>query len=326
MDVLSIIEKANGRALSQRKRGNARSVDAALKQFGLQLGLDQPHRLAHYLAQLAHESAGFQHDKEIWGPTAAQRRYEGRRDLGNVQKGDGKRFMGRTGIQITGRGNVRRFTSWVRKIIDANAPDFEKEPEKLNTDPWEGLAPIWYWSEGNPTGGSLNRFADQNDIEMVTRRINGGLNGYADRLHWYDRFALVMLGHAHNGISEFQSANKLTVDGISGPKTRAAMHCALVKQSSVVSDDVASAPVVEEKPKPVVPQKVDDAIKKPTTMWQWLTTIFGGGGAGGAFLFGMEWQTVAVIAGATIALLILLLVFRNQVIGAVRDIRREVEA
>ena len=54
-----------------------------------------PARVAAFLAQLAHESCGFRYSEEIWGPTAAQRRYEGRRDLGNTQKGDGYRYRGR---------------------------------------------------------------------------------------------------------------------------------------------------------------------------------------------------------------------------------------
>ena len=64
----------------------------------------------------------------------------------------------------------------------------------MNTDPWEGLGPIWYWDSGNPTGESLNVYADEANHEMVTRRINGGLNGYADRLARYTRAALVLLG------------------------------------------------------------------------------------------------------------------------------------
>jgi len=69
-----------------------------------------------------------------------------------------------------------------------------KAPDKVNTVPWEGLGPIWYWDSGNPTGKSLNSFADDNNIEIITRRINGGLNGFGNRLDYYSRAALVLLG------------------------------------------------------------------------------------------------------------------------------------
>lgn len=65
----------------------------------------------------------------------------------------------------------------------------------MNTDPWEGASAIWYWNVGNPTGKSLNAYADQNNAEMITKKVNRGLNGYADRLEYYHRAALVMLDY-----------------------------------------------------------------------------------------------------------------------------------
>ena len=84
---------------------NMNSMLVALNEYGARFGLNKPHRLAHFLAQIMHESGSFKYDKEIWGPTAAQKRYEGRADLGNTQAGDGKRFMGRSAMQLTGRYN-----------------------------------------------------------------------------------------------------------------------------------------------------------------------------------------------------------------------------
>src|SRR5690606_15801790 len=126
----------------------------------------------------------FRYDREVWGPTPAQARYEDRADLGHSAAVDGEAFMfrGRTGIQITGRHNTVNFRDWCRRVIGGNVPDFEKNPDAMLTDPWEGLGPIWYWDVGNPERKSLNRYADRGDIEMITRRVNGGLNGYADRL------------------------------------------------------------------------------------------------------------------------------------------------
>ncbi|WP_404940665.1 glycoside hydrolase family 19 protein, partial [Pseudomonas lundensis] len=62
-------------------------------------------RVAAFIAQIGHESGQLKYVKEIWGPTAAQARYEGRADLGNTQPGDGSKFRGRGLIQITGRAN-----------------------------------------------------------------------------------------------------------------------------------------------------------------------------------------------------------------------------
>lgn len=207
-----------GRAIND----NMRSVVAGLEVGAEQAGLARAHHLAHYIAQLAHESSAFVYDREIWGPTAAQERYDTRTDLGNTpaRDGDGYLYRGRTSIQVTGKANYTYFTEWVWKNIDPDAPDFVRTPDQIVTDPWEGLAPIWFWD----THDDLSGYAEANNIEMVTRTINGGLNGYADRLIWYDRTALVVLGYERSDIRGFQRASSITVDGISGPQTRGAMH------------------------------------------------------------------------------------------------------
>lgn len=91
---LALIQKIVGK-MTKAQSANANSVVVALIKDGAAVGLCQRHRLAHYLAQVLHESGAFTCDHELWGPTPAQKRYEGRKDLGNVQKGDGSRYRGR---------------------------------------------------------------------------------------------------------------------------------------------------------------------------------------------------------------------------------------
>lgn len=182
----------------------------------------RPHRLAQVVAQVMHECSGFRYTKEVWGPTKAQRGYEGRLDLGNTQKGDGKRFMGRGEIQTTGRANHRALTKWAR-AQGIEAPDFEAEPQALEKLEWIGLSTLCYFLTRIEA-----RFLDAGNNEMVTRRVNGGLNGYSDRLRYYDRAALVFLGYGPDQAKQYQQDHgDLAVDGVVGPETRAALHGAL---------------------------------------------------------------------------------------------------
>lgn len=199
---------------------NMRAVLAGLEVRGAAAGLSRWHRLAHYVAQIAHESGRFRYDREVWGPTAAQRRYDTRTDLGNTPErdGDGYLFRGRGPIQITGRSNYRQFREWAR-AFEPGAPDFEALPDAVVESPWEGLAPIWYWE----TRG-LNAYADRNHIETITKRINGGLNGFEDRIDLYSRSALVFLGYGPEDVRRFQGDAGLKADGDAGPLTRAALH------------------------------------------------------------------------------------------------------
>lgn len=242
---------------------NIESVLVALEKYGNVADLLPAHRFAHYFAQVAHESGRFKYDQELWGPTAAQKRYENRSDLGHSSTipGEAFKFRGRSGIQLTGRYNYRQFTKWVRENVTSTAPDFEKNPDLINKDPWEGLVPIWYWTFGNPTGKSLNIYADRNDIEMITKRINGGLNGYQDRINLYVRTALVLLGYTMRKgvIGEFQVDYALTVDDIAGPETRGALHLRLLELGRISLEDQPVLPPVIPPTPPTEPDP-DDPI------------------------------------------------------------------
>lgn len=305
---------------------NMNSVLVALNAYGQKFGLDKPHRLAHFLAQIMHESGSFRYDREIWGPTKAQQGYEGRKDLGNSQAGDGKKFAGHGPIQITGRANTREFLTWCKKEIGGAVPDFVKSPDLINTDPWEGLSALWYWDTRN-----LNKWADIGDIETITKKINGGKNGLADRMDNYGRVALVLLGYKPDNVRQFQADRRLEVDGDVGPKTRAALHGELVAliPGEMAKSSVQVAPVVEQttvvEEKPVVPVTVDKQVKEKTNQSGWLIGILGSVGTALTGLFGQDWQTVVAVGGVALAALVLLIVLRQQIIAAVKDIRGAVE-
>lgn len=138
-------------------------------------------RVAAFIAQIGHESGQLKYVKEIWGPTAAQIRYEGRADLGNSQPGDGSKYRGRGLIQITGRANYKA-------CGEALGLDLVNQPELLVKPQHACMSAAWFWA----TKG-LNTLADEGKFETITRRINGGLNGLADRQMLYARALKVLV-------------------------------------------------------------------------------------------------------------------------------------
>jgi putative chitinase len=132
---------------------------AHFARFGIS---DTPLRLAHFLGQTSLESGNFQYMREIWGPTPAQAGYEGRADLGNTQPGDGKRYMGRAILQVTGRANYRRAAGKL-------GIDVEAEPELLER-PDIGLIASCHWWQDN----DANRWADRDDASALSRLVNRG--------------------------------------------------------------------------------------------------------------------------------------------------------
>lgn len=140
-----------------------------------------PNRIAMWLAQMGHESGGFVYTEEIASGAA----YEGRRDLGNTQAGDGVRFKGRSWIQITGRHNYTALSKWAHAQGAVPTPTFfVDEPAKLAQIQYAGLGPAWYWTVARP---DINALSDRRDLVTVTQRINGGQNGIQDRRNRYDR-------------------------------------------------------------------------------------------------------------------------------------------
>lgn len=146
--------------------------------------INSKQRMAAFLAQIGHESGQLFYCEEI----ASGRNYEGRLDLGNTQKGDGMRFKGRGLIQITGRANYQQLTNEMRGL--PMGVDFVAEPHLLREPEYAVKSACWWWNNRR-----LNQLAD-NDTEVnfkrITRIINGGYNGYADRYKIWLRAKLIL--------------------------------------------------------------------------------------------------------------------------------------
>ena len=138
--------------------------------------INTPLRIAAFLAQLAHESGSLRYVREL----ASGEAYEGRKDLGNNKPGYGIKYKGRGLIQITGFFNYK-------KLTEAFGVSFVDNPEMLEEPKWATLSAAWFWGTHN-----LNMMADKQMFKSITRIINGGLNGYADRLEHYERAIKVL--------------------------------------------------------------------------------------------------------------------------------------
>jgi putative chitinase len=131
-------------------------------------GIRSPLEVAHFLAQVEHECMELRYTEELASGAA----YEGRADLGNTQPGDGVPFKGRGLIQLTGRFNYEAYGNAIGRnlLTDAGA-------RTVSTDPSLAIGVAgWFWSTHN-----LNALAGSDDVLGVTRIVNGGNRGIADR-------------------------------------------------------------------------------------------------------------------------------------------------
>lgn len=134
-------------------------------------------RISHFLSQCAHESGGLKWLSEL----ATGEAYEGRKDLGNTQLGDGKRFKGAGAIQLTGRTNYQKLADFTGDNRVMEGVDYVSLKYPFTS------AGVWW--ETN----KMNELCDQNpSVEQVTRKVNGGINGLSDRLKWYSKILAIL--------------------------------------------------------------------------------------------------------------------------------------
>jgi putative chitinase len=172
----------------------------ALSEILPEYEINTPQRVASFLAQCAHESGGFTALKENLnykaaslrrvfpkyfpddaiaaayankGEMIANRVYASRMGNGPEESGDGYRYCGRGLIQLTGKQNYSFFAGSLEMEV-------EDVPEYLATFEGAVQSACWFWETNN-----LNQFADKGDILTMTKRINGGTIGLADREQHY---------------------------------------------------------------------------------------------------------------------------------------------
>lgn len=167
------------KSIMPHAKGRATTFLTWLNAAMFEFGINTSKRAAAFIAQLAHESGELRYMREL----ASGEAYEGREDLGNTEVGDGVKFKGRGPIQITGKNNYRDCSLALfgdERLLD--------HPELLEQPEHGCRAAGWFWKTRK-----LNHLADNGKFVAITKRINGGTNGLADREAYYKR-ALVVMG------------------------------------------------------------------------------------------------------------------------------------
>lgn len=222
--------------------------------------IDSPLREAAFIAQIAHESGELKFWEEIWGPTAAQKRYEPPSDLaarlGNTQPGDGKRYRGRGPIQITGRSNYRKYGSLVGFDLEGN-PDLA-----ATTQVGLQVAGEFWRSNG------LNELADAQDFTNITKRINGGLNGLASRQKYYETAKRVLGVSASFGSFTARAVSRGAMASAladSAPDAPAPVPPASLPRGQEAIEEIIGNAPTGDAPKPAAKKKSAPGLAKKTS-------------------------------------------------------------
>lgn len=137
-------------------------------------GFTTKKRLFYFLAQIGHESGGLAYFSELANGSA----YEGRKDLGNTQSGDGIKYKGRSPIQLTGKYNYFKFNEYL-KTLDIDLDVFITPELVANNLLISCLCPFYFWQREG-----LHKYADNDDFKGLTKAINGGLNHLDRRVEY----------------------------------------------------------------------------------------------------------------------------------------------
>ncbi|BFT62378.1 glycoside hydrolase family 19 protein [Pseudomonas moorei] len=153
----------------------ASALNQAMDRFQINTRL----RMAAFIAQVGHESGQFRYVQELGGDQYLSKYDTGplAKRLGNTPEadGDGQKYRGRGLIQVTGHAN---YLACSKALFGDDR--LLRAPELLEQAEWAAKSAAWFWNSRN-----LNALADVADISGITRRINGGLNGLAERLAIY---------------------------------------------------------------------------------------------------------------------------------------------
>lgn len=161
------------KAIMPQAGARATTYAPLLEKWMNHYDINTPRRARYFLAQIAHESAQLRYTEELASGEAYDTGAKAKA-LGNTpaKDGDGQKYKGRGLLQITGRTNYQAVTK-------ALGIDFINNPKQLATPAYATQSACWWWK-----AHGLNQLADQDQFTKVTRIINGGLNGKADREHY----------------------------------------------------------------------------------------------------------------------------------------------
>jgi putative chitinase len=161
-------------------------VFIALRDVGVPLmALTNEVRFCYAMANLLHETGGFQWLKELGGDKYFTKLYENRKDLGNNQPGDGARFLGRGLIHVTGRANYTACAEYTG-INCLNYPELLERPVEACQ------STAWYWQTRTYKNLSMNDWCDRRDFTRIVKMINGGVNGMSNRKKYLGQLCNVM--------------------------------------------------------------------------------------------------------------------------------------
>jgi putative chitinase len=161
-------------ATKEKAKSYADHLQAAANEFGI----DTPLEICHWLAQVFHESGKLMWTRELWGPTKSQERYDTRADLGNTPErdGDGYHNRGVGLIQLTGEFNIERALKRLGYPPNSN--------DNLTTPEGASRSAALFWFDHGLDAAAVRA---GKDVRSITRIVNGGYNGLAERQGYFDK-------------------------------------------------------------------------------------------------------------------------------------------